>query len=229
MYNIYNQYTDTSKSAPFREIPAENPLSVQLDEADIDDGYCVFEKDTAQNARRFSSPQELLSTSTLPDEKRLEYLENLKSKTLREYNDTITKVEKVHFNFEEALRIEYMEAKRTLDGHKSKIDLFGHQLDRGIENLLKIIDESQQSLQEVPSKLKVGDPTAFAIIARVQDKMLHIESSLGNIESGVLRFPSEIPSITNAPSTSEHVMQNLQDLIKIKFETEEGANIEDSL
>ena len=159
----------------------------------------------------------------------MEYLENLKSKTVREYNDTITKVEKVHFNFEEALRIEYMEAKRTLDEHKSKIDLFGHQLDKGIENLLKIIDESQQSLQEVPSKLKVGDPTAFAIIARVQDKMLHIESSLGNTESGVLRFPSEIPSITNAPSTSEHVMQNLQDLIKIKFETEGGANIEDSL
>lgn len=213
---------------PFQEIQAGNPLGVQLDEADIDDGYCVFEKDTEQNARHFSSSQELHSTSTSLDEK-LEYLENLKSKTVREYNDTITKVEKVHFNFEEALRIEYMEARRTLDEHKSKIELFKDQLEREMENVLKIVDESQQSLLEVPSKLKVADPTAFAIIARVQDKVLRIESSLGNIESGVLKFPSEIPSITNAPSTSEYVMQNLRDLIKIKFETEGSISVEDSM
>lgn len=188
----------------------------------------MFEKDTEQNARHFSSSQELHSTSTSLDEK-LEYLENLKSKTVREYNDTITKVEKVHFNFEEALRIEYTEARRTLDEHKSKIELFKDQLEIEMENVLKIVDESQQSLLEVPSKLKVGDPTAFAIIARVQDKVLRIESSLGNIESGVLKFPSEIPSITNAPSTSEYVMQNLRDLIKIKFETEGSISVEDSM
>ena len=105
----------------------------------------MFEKDTEQNARRFSSSQELHSTSTSLDEK-LEYLENLKSKTVREYNNTITKVEKVHFNFEEALRIEYMEARRTLDEHKSKIELFKDQLEREMENVLKIVDESQQSL-----------------------------------------------------------------------------------
>lgn len=224
---IFFQCTDTSKSTPLQEIQAGNPLSVQLDEADIDDGYCVFEKNTKQNARRFSSPQEAHSTSLL-DEK-LEYLENLKRKTVREYNETITKLEKVHLNFEEALRIEYMEAKRTLDEHKSKIELFGDELEREIENALKIVDESQQSLLDVPSKLKIGDPTAFAIIARVQDKMLRIEASLGNIESGVSKFPSEIPSITNAPSTSECVMQNLQDLIKIKFETEGSIDVENSM
>ena len=218
-------YTDTLKQTSHQ--PATNLDVRQLDE--VDDNYCSFEKYPKQNIPHYN--EEPLS-ATIRDE-HSEHIENLKTKTVTEYNNTIAKVEKVYINFEEALKIEYMEAKRTLDEHKSKIDIFGDQLEKDIKDLLEKIDESQQSLLEVPSRLKVGDPIAFAVITRVQDEMIGIESYLESLEKRVHEFERKILSSTNAQSTSEYVMQKLQDLIKIKFEimasTEKSSEVDDSL
>lgn len=212
-------HADTLKQTSHQ--PATNLGVHQLDEADY---YCLFEKYPKQNLPHYT--EEPLADQTIRDE-HSEYTENLKTKTETEYNNTIAKIEKVYKNFEEALTIEYTEAKRILDEHKNEIDLFGDQLERGVNDLLEKIDESQQSLVEVPSKLKVGDPTAFAVITRVQDEMIDIESGVGSLEKKVLKLEKKIPSSTNAPSTSEYIMHKLQDLIKIKFER--SSEVDDSM
>ena len=216
-------HTDTLKQTSHQ--PATNLDVRQLDE--VDDNYCSFEKYSKQNIPHYN--EEPLS-ATIRDE-HSEHIENLKTKTVTEYNKTIAKVEKVYINFEEALKIEYMEAKRTLDEHKSKIDILGDQLEKDIKDFLEKIDESQQSLLEVPSRLKVGDPIAFGVITRVQDEMIGIESYLESLEKRLHEFERKILSSTNAQSTSEYVMQKLQDLIKIKFETttEKSSEVDDSL
>lgn len=216
-------HADTLKQASHQ--PATNLGVRQLHETDY--YYCSFEKYPKQSIPHYT--EEPLS-ETIRDE-HSEHIENLKMKTVTEYNNTIAKVEKIYKTYEEALTIEYMEAKRILDEHKSKIELFGDQLERDIKDLLEKIDETQQSLLEVPSKLKVGDPTAFAVITRVQDEMIGIESSAGNLEKRVHKFERKIPSSTNAPSTSEYVMQKLQDLIKINFKTstEKSNEVDDSM